>query len=208
LVAAGEEETTFPEELSRRVREFGFPAGDERKPASRVKRQQSGPSARARALVSIAAALAALAAAAGVLLLLDPGEKRGPVTMRITSVPTGVDIFIDDEFKGTTGPKGLVLSPVAPGKHRIVLMKAGYDTCEGEIVAGKRESRAFSFWLMGVKPPLRTSERMIFRRVNRLGHWEYRYKKDGSLVTIMPPQQAGSGFGPAYMQAAIVSSGT
>jgi WD40 repeat protein len=54
-----------------------------------------------------------------------------PATLLIESTPGGAQVYVDDDFKGTTGSEGLLrVTPLALGHHRIRLSLQGYRDYE------------------------------------------------------------------------------
>lgn len=80
--------------------------------------------------------------------LFDDVKKENTREALITTIPEGAKIFIDDENKGFTPFKGTLYT----GKHKIRILKEGYEPFEREINVEKVKENIFEFNLVQVTP--------------------------------------------------------
>ncbi len=71
---------------------------------------------------------AALVLVSGIAVVLGYGWLRAPARVLIRAVPYGVRVTADGRFRGTAVDSGLVVIFERPGRHRVVLSAAGYET--------------------------------------------------------------------------------
>lgn len=71
---------------------------------------------------------------AGILLSSGKEKKESPKygSMKITSFPSGADVYVGSEYKGKTSPELIVNLPV--GSYRIKVSKNGYKDYETEVI--------------------------------------------------------------------------
>ncbi len=80
--------------------------------------------------------------------LFDEVRKENTREALITSVPEGATIFINDENKGFTPFKGVLYA----GKHKIRIVKEGFELLEREISVERLKENVFEFRLFPVVP--------------------------------------------------------
>ena len=73
-------------------------------------------------------AAAGVVLVAGIAFVLWHGWLRAPAKVVVRTVPQGVRVTADGRFRGTTTDSGLVVAFDEPGRHRVVLAAAGYET--------------------------------------------------------------------------------
>lgn len=80
--------------------------------------------------------------------LFDEVRKENTREALITSIPEGATIFIDDESKGFTPFRGTLYA----GKHKVRIVKEGFEPVEREISVEKLKENIFEFTLVPVVP--------------------------------------------------------
>jgi tetratricopeptide (TPR) repeat protein len=80
--------------------------------------------------------------------VFDDVRKENTREALINTVPVGATIFIDDENKGLTPFRGALYT----GKHRLKVVKEGYEPVEKEIVIEKMKENVFELTLNPLAP--------------------------------------------------------
>lgn len=76
-----------------------------------------------------------------------------PATLLIESTPGGVQVYLNDEFKGATSSEGkLRINAVPPGQHRVRLSRAGYSDREEELNLAANATRTYTANLEAINP--------------------------------------------------------
>ncbi len=86
--------------------------------------------------------------------LFDEVKKENTREALITSIPEGATIFIDDENKGLTPFRGALYT----GKHKIRVVKEGFEPLDKEINIEKLKENVFDFTLIPVVPEAKPVE--------------------------------------------------
>jgi len=82
---------------------------------------------------------------------LPPPE---PAVLVVESVPGGVQVYVDDVFKGATSQEGkLKVIGLAPGQHQIRLSLQGYGDKEGQVEAAAGITQTYSAYLTELPHP-------------------------------------------------------
>jgi tetratricopeptide (TPR) repeat protein len=105
----------------------------------------------------------------------DPGSHvpRGFGMLTINSTPKGCKVFINGQFRGTTGEEGLLrLPPLKNGPYKISLQKENYDEQERSITVNSGTSDMQSFALTPRKGTLTVTPSIPGARVS-LGGIDY-----------------------------------
>ncbi len=86
--------------------------------------------------------------------LFDEVKKENTREALITSIPEGATIFIDDENKGLTPFRGALYT----GKHKIRVVKEGFEPLDKEINIEKLKENVFELTLIPVVPEAKPVE--------------------------------------------------
>lgn len=78
--------------------------------------------------------------------LFEDVRKANTSEVTIASIPAGANIFIDDENKGYTPFKGTLYA----GKHKVKILKEGFNPLEKEIVVDRTKTNIFELELTSV----------------------------------------------------------
>jgi hypothetical protein len=89
------------------------------------------------------------------------GRKAKVATLRVTAQPGGVQVYVDDTFKGSTSEKEgvLVIEDLPPGTYRLRLSFLGYKEWTGQAILTGGETRTVEATLVAAGPkPLAAGE--------------------------------------------------
>jgi len=85
-----------------------------------------------------------------------PAEPPRPGSIRVVAQPGGLQVYVNDQFKGiTSGEEGvLVIADMKPGSYRVRLTQPGYKdwTSTIAVAAGEEQKIAAELTLAGPKP--------------------------------------------------------
>jgi hypothetical protein len=96
--------------------------------------------------------------------------KGADGSLQVRANVAGAAVSLDGTSVGVTGPQAVMISDVAPGRHEVVVEKAGYTTAKQEFTLAAGQSLPLSLALnavsvdVGGAPPVETPPPIVVRR--------------------------------------------